>query len=169
MSLFKGCKICYCYSSPRAQVRAVMGKYTYIQMITFSFGPKLQFCHFLSMKNLILDELSGLEVMLWIGFNIRSRLLFNSALFSLCLKWLNWLVTFLPILNPTDGQREGGRQITLADPCPVSFFFFFTPSFHLIFYAASYPPKKATPAFQIPSAHITRLSAFGYLRWQFTI
>lgn len=41
-----------------------MGKYTYIQMITFSFGPKLQFCHFLSMKNLILDELSGLEVML---------------------------------------------------------------------------------------------------------
>lgn len=164
MSLFKGCKICYCYSSPRAQVRAVMGKYTYNKWSRSSFGPKLQFCHFLSMKNQILDE-----PWRWCSESVSTLdpdFSWFCAIFTLCLKCLNWLVTFLAILNPTDGQREGGRQITLADPCPVSFFFYPLFSFNFLCF---YPPKKATPASQIPSAHITRLSAFGYLRWQFTI
>lgn len=151
MSLFKGCKICYCYSSPRAQMRAVMGKYTYIQMITYSFGPKLQFCHFLSMKNLILDELSGLEVMLWIGFNIRSRLLFNSALFSLSVSngWIGSSHSS-PFSTPQmDRGREGGRQITLADPCPVSFFFFY-PLFSFNFLCCELSAKEGHPRFPNP-------------------
>lgn len=134
MSLFKGCKICYCYSSPRAQVRAVMGKYTYIQMITYSFGPKLQFCHFLLMKNRILDELWR-----WCSESVSTL----DPDFSLILRYFHSLsqmpelARHIPRHSQPHRWTEGGRPPDYISRSLSCFFLFFTPSFHLIFYAST--------------------------------